>query len=137
LTTSGEYVGVSHDGGYSPYARVKGDWLTKVPQGLSLWEAMAYGTAGYTAGIAVVRMEDRDIVRHPLVQSILHRHDVKPCATSTPTASRLRTSEACGLPHTGRRARRKTIVGFVPRRFTRGTRPSTRAASSVPSKAAR
>jgi putative YhdH/YhfP family quinone oxidoreductase len=57
LTVSGEYVGVSHDGGYSPYARVKGDWLTRVPQGLSLWEAMAFGTAGYTAGIAVVRME--------------------------------------------------------------------------------
>ncbi len=57
LTCSGEYVGVSHDGGYSPYARVRGDWLTKLPQGLSLWEAMAFGTAGYTAGIAVVRME--------------------------------------------------------------------------------
>jgi acrylyl-CoA reductase (NADPH) len=57
LTTSGEYVGVSSDGGYSPYARVKGDWITKVPAGLSLWEAMAFGTAGYTAGIAVHRME--------------------------------------------------------------------------------
>ena len=57
LTVSGEYVGVSNDGGYSPYARVKGEWLTRVPQGLSLWEAMAYGTAGYTAGIAVQRME--------------------------------------------------------------------------------
>jgi len=57
LTTSGEYVGVSHDGGYSPYARVKGDWIIKLPQGLSLWEAMAYGTAGYTAGIAMVRMQ--------------------------------------------------------------------------------
>jgi acrylyl-CoA reductase (NADPH) len=56
-TTSGEYVGVSHDGGYSAYARVKGDWIVKLPPGLSLWEAMAYGTAGYTAGIAVVRME--------------------------------------------------------------------------------
>jgi len=57
LTTSGEYVGVSHDGGYSPFARVKGDWIVKLPPGLSLWEAMAYGTAGYTAGIAVVRLE--------------------------------------------------------------------------------
>jgi acrylyl-CoA reductase (NADPH) len=57
LTASGEHVGVSNDGGYAAYARVKGDWITKVPQGLSLWEAMAYGTAGYTAGIAVVRME--------------------------------------------------------------------------------
>jgi acrylyl-CoA reductase (NADPH) len=57
LTASGEYVGVSSDGGYAPYTRVKGDWITKVPQGLSLWEAMAFGTAGYTAGIAVHRME--------------------------------------------------------------------------------
>jgi len=57
LTTGGEYIGVSHDGGYSPYARVKGDWIVKLPAGLSLWEAMAYGTAGYTAAIAVVRME--------------------------------------------------------------------------------
>jgi putative YhdH/YhfP family quinone oxidoreductase len=57
LTASGEYVGVSSDGGYAPYCRVKGDWITKVPTGLSLWEAMAYGTAGYTAAIAVHRME--------------------------------------------------------------------------------
>jgi putative YhdH/YhfP family quinone oxidoreductase len=57
LTASGEYVGVSSDGGYAPYTRVKGDWIAKVPPGLSLWEAMAYGTAGYTAGIAIVRME--------------------------------------------------------------------------------
>ena len=57
LTASGEYVGVSSDGGYSRYARVKGDWIAKVPKGLSLWEAMAFGTAGYTAGIAIVRME--------------------------------------------------------------------------------
>ena len=56
-TVSGDFVGVSHDGGYSPYARVKGDWIVKLPPGLSLWEAMAYGTAGYTAGIGVVRME--------------------------------------------------------------------------------
>src|SRR5947208_7162863 len=46
LTTSGEYVGVSHDGGYSPYARVKGDWIVNLPAALSLSEAMAYGRAG-------------------------------------------------------------------------------------------
>src|SRR6195256_457773 len=71
LTTSGEYVGVSHDGGYSPYARVRGDWLTRLPPGLSLWEAMAYGTAGYTAGIAVVRMEHNGLApaKGPVVVS--------------------------------------------------------------------
>src|SRR5262245_63322222 len=57
LTVSGEHVGVSNDGGYAAYARVKGDWITRVPKGLSPWEAMAFGTAGYTAGIAVHRME--------------------------------------------------------------------------------
>lgn len=61
LTASGEYVGVSSDGGYAPYTRVKGDWIAKVPQGLTLWEAMAYGTAGYTAGIAIVRMEHQGL----------------------------------------------------------------------------
>jgi len=50
-------LGVSHHGGYAQYARLPATWLMKLPQGLSLWEAMAFGTAGYTAGIAIVRME--------------------------------------------------------------------------------
>lgn len=53
----GYELGVSHHGGYAQYARVPGEWLMKLPQGMSLWEAMAFGTAGYTAGIAIVRME--------------------------------------------------------------------------------
>ncbi len=57
VAVSGDHVGVDHDGGYSQYARVQGDWLLKLPKGMSLWDAMAFGTAGYTAGIAVVRME--------------------------------------------------------------------------------
>jgi putative YhdH/YhfP family quinone oxidoreductase len=57
VAVAGDHVGVSHDGGYSQYARVRGDWLIKLPKGMSLWDAMAFGTAGYTAGIAVVRME--------------------------------------------------------------------------------
>jgi acrylyl-CoA reductase (NADPH) len=51
-------LGVSHHGGYSQYARVPGEWLIRLPQGLSLWEAMAFGTAGFTAGIGIVRMEE-------------------------------------------------------------------------------
>jgi putative YhdH/YhfP family quinone oxidoreductase len=50
-------LGVSHHGGYAQYARVPAAWLTKLPKGMTPWEAMAFGTAGYTAGIAVVRME--------------------------------------------------------------------------------
>ena len=51
-------LGVAHDGGYAQYARLPADWLIKLPQGMSLWEAMAFGTAGFTAGIGIVRMEE-------------------------------------------------------------------------------
>jgi putative YhdH/YhfP family quinone oxidoreductase len=50
-------LGVSHHGGYAQVARVPADWLMKLPEGMTLWDAMAFGTAGYTAGIAIVRME--------------------------------------------------------------------------------
>ena len=51
-------LGVAHHGGYSQYARVPASWLIKLPQGMSLWDAMAFGTAGFTAGIGIVRMEE-------------------------------------------------------------------------------
>lgn len=47
-----------YDGGYSEYARVKADSVVALPNGLSLRDAMAIGTAGFTAAIAVQRMED-------------------------------------------------------------------------------
>ena len=53
----GKDLGVAHHGGYAEYARVPASWLIKLPQGMTLWDAMAFGTAGYTAGLAIVRME--------------------------------------------------------------------------------
>jgi acrylyl-CoA reductase (NADPH) len=50
-------MGVAHDGGYSEYARVPADWAVPMPKGMNLFEAMALGTAGYTAALAIVRME--------------------------------------------------------------------------------
>ena len=50
-------LGVAHDGGYAEYARVRGDWVVPMPKGLNLFDAMALGTAGYTAALAVVRMQ--------------------------------------------------------------------------------
>lgn len=46
-----------HDGGYSEYVRVPGDWVVPLPEGLTLRDSMAIGTAGFTAGIAVDRMQ--------------------------------------------------------------------------------
>ena len=50
-------IGVAHDGGYAEYMRVPAGWVVPLPRGMSLFESMALGTAGYTAGLAVVRME--------------------------------------------------------------------------------
>jgi acrylyl-CoA reductase (NADPH) len=50
-------AGETHLGGYSQYARVKGDWLLPLPQGLTAAGAMAIGTAGYTAMLSVMALE--------------------------------------------------------------------------------
>jgi acrylyl-CoA reductase (NADPH) len=48
----------THFGGYSEYARVKGDWLVPLPEEFTPAEAMAIGTAGYTAMLCVLALED-------------------------------------------------------------------------------
>jgi acrylyl-CoA reductase (NADPH) len=50
-------LGETHLGGYAQKARVKGDWLVRLPQNMSTREAMAIGTAGYTAMLAVMALE--------------------------------------------------------------------------------
>ena len=49
--------GVAHDGGFAQVCRVPADWVVPLPQGLSLFDAMVLGTAGYTAGLAVELLE--------------------------------------------------------------------------------
>lgn len=55
-------IGVAHHGGYAEYARVPGAWVVPLPEGLDLFEAMALGTAGFTAALGIVRMEDNGLV---------------------------------------------------------------------------
>lgn len=50
-------LGVDQDGAYADYARVPGDWIVPLPQGLSLYEAMGLGTSGLTAALAVDRLQ--------------------------------------------------------------------------------
>lgn len=50
-------MGVAHDGGFSGICRVPADWVVPLPGGLTLYEAMALGTAGYTAGLAIELLE--------------------------------------------------------------------------------
>jgi acrylyl-CoA reductase (NADPH) len=62
-------LGETHLGGYAEKARVKGDWLVRLPTGISAREAMAIGTAGYTAMLAVMALEHAglDSARGPIV----------------------------------------------------------------------
>lgn len=57
VLSAGHLLGVKHDGGYAEYARIPAAWAVKLPAGMTLWEAMALGTAGYTAGLAIQKME--------------------------------------------------------------------------------
>jgi len=50
-------LGETHLGGYAQKARVKADWLVRLPQSMSTRQAMAIGTAGYTAMLAVMALE--------------------------------------------------------------------------------
>ena len=50
-------IGVAHHGGYAEYARLPSEWVIPLPEGLSARQAMAIGTAGFTAALAVARLE--------------------------------------------------------------------------------
>jgi len=50
-------LGEAHDGGYSEVVRVPADWIVPVPEDLDTRQAMALGTAGFTAALAIHRME--------------------------------------------------------------------------------
>lgn len=65
----GSGMGEDRDGGYSAYVRVPGDTVMPLPEGMSLYDAMAYGTAGFTAALAVQRMQDNG--QHPDLGPIL------------------------------------------------------------------
>jgi acrylyl-CoA reductase (NADPH) len=57
VVLNGWGVGETHHGGYAQRARVKGDWLVKLPDAISNARAMAIGTAGYTAMLSVMALE--------------------------------------------------------------------------------
>ncbi len=61
VVLNGWGVGETHMGGYAAFARVKGDWLVPLPDGMTTAQAMAIGTAGYTAMLCVLALEDHDV----------------------------------------------------------------------------
>ncbi len=61
VVLTGWRVGEMHWGGHAQKARVKGDWLVPLPDGLTSKRAMAIGTAGFTAMLAVMALEDHGL----------------------------------------------------------------------------
>ncbi len=61
VVLTGWRVGEAHWGGYAQKARVKGDWLVPLPDGIDARQAMAVGTAGFTAMLAVMALEDHGL----------------------------------------------------------------------------
>jgi acrylyl-CoA reductase (NADPH) len=61
VVAHGYDLGVSHHGGYAQVARVPGDWIVPLPDGLTTREAMVVGTAGYTAALSVLALVDHGI----------------------------------------------------------------------------
>ena len=67
VVLTGWRVGEAHWGGYAQKARVKADWLGPLPNGLDTRQAMAVGTAGFTAMLAVMALEDHGIKKGPVL----------------------------------------------------------------------
>lgn len=61
VVLTGWRVGEAHWGGYAQKARVRADWLVPLPEGLDTRQAMAVGTAGFTAMLAVMALEDHGL----------------------------------------------------------------------------
>ena len=57
VVVTGYDLGVAHDGGYAAYVRVPAEWVVPLANGLSAFDAMAIGTAGFTAALSIVEME--------------------------------------------------------------------------------
>jgi acrylyl-CoA reductase (NADPH) len=64
-------IGVAHHGGYAEYARLPAGWVVPMPAGLNSYDSMALGTAGFTAALAVERMEHEGLQpsRGPVIVS--------------------------------------------------------------------
>ena len=61
VVLNGYGLSENHFGGYSEYARVRGDWLVPLPKAFTPAQAMAIGTAGYTAMLCVLALEDAGV----------------------------------------------------------------------------
>ncbi|MCY7508224.1 YhdH/YhfP family quinone oxidoreductase [Bacillus safensis] len=58
VIVTGFALGMSHTGGFSEYARVPADWIVPLPNNLTLKESMIFGTAGFTAALSIMALQE-------------------------------------------------------------------------------
>lgn len=61
VIVTGYDLGMNTSGGYGEYIRVPAGWVVKKPDGLTLREAMVYGTAGFTAALSVIKLQEHGV----------------------------------------------------------------------------
>lgn len=61
VIVTGYEMGVAHDGGFAELVRVPANWVVRLPLGLSMHDAMALGTAGFTAALSLYRLQQNDV----------------------------------------------------------------------------
>src|SRR5690606_36895123 len=61
VIVTGYALGTGHFGGFSEVARVPADWVVPLPEGLTMRESMILGTAGFTAALSVLRLEENGL----------------------------------------------------------------------------
>ena len=69
VVVTGFDMGMSHTGGFAEYARVPADWIVPLPVNLTLKDAMVFGTAGFTAALSIIALEEKgmDINNNPRI----------------------------------------------------------------------
>lgn len=69
VIVTGFAMGMSHTGGFAEYAKVPGDWIVPLPDNLSLKDAMVFGTAGFTAALSIMALEEKgmDLNKDPRI----------------------------------------------------------------------
>jgi acrylyl-CoA reductase (NADPH) len=116
VVLTGWRVGEIHWGGYATRARLKADWLVPLPKGLSTRQAMAVGTAGLTAALALLALEDHGLT--PAKGELLitgAAGGVGSVATALAQAGGYRVAAVTGRPETEPYLRDLGAARIVPR----------------------
>jgi acrylyl-CoA reductase (NADPH) len=116
VVLTGWGVGERYWGGLAQYARVRAEWLIRLPAGLNPWEAMAFGTAGLTAALCVIALEGAGITpgeREVVVTGA--NGGVGSVAIALLTRAGYRVVAATGRPEEEAYLRRLGAVGIIAR----------------------